>query len=210
MSMKIWSRDFTRFEKTLLLILSVILIGLVYFQFVEKPVRRAIASSKAESRDLETELTAVKARAERLDKLDSEIDAIKGSGSVSRMESYNNSSREVDLLNDILSDTLKYTITFADVTRTNDQIRRNFTLEFRTADYYSMRKIIERICGSPYRCLVDEISCTTTRNDKESYVTAKLTATFYETMVGGTPDAGLPVDSAASQNEAEVDVSGLR
>lgn len=208
--MKIWSRDFTRFEKTLLLILSVILIGLVYFQFVEKPVRRAIASSKAESRDLETELTAVKARAERLDKLDSEIDAIKGSGSVSRMESYNNSSREVDLLNDILSDTLKYTITFADVTRTNDQIRRNFTLEFRTADYYSMRKVIERICGSQYRCLVDEIRCTTTHNDKESYVTAKLTATFYETMVGGTPDAGLPVDSAASQNEAEVDVSGLR
>ena len=210
MSMKIWSRDFTRFEKALLLILSVILIGLVYFQFVEKPVRRAIASSRAESRDLETELTAVKARAERLDKLDSEIDAIKGSGSVSRMESYNNSSREVDLLNDILSDTLKYTITFADVTRANDQIRRNFTLEFRTADYYSMRKVIERICGSPYRCLVDEIRCTTTRNDKESYVTAKLTATFYETMVGGTPDAGLPEDSAASQNEAEVDVSGLR
>ena len=43
--MKIWSRDFTRFEKTLLLILSVILIGLVYFQFVEKPVRRAISVS---------------------------------------------------------------------------------------------------------------------------------------------------------------------
>lgn len=206
--MNIWSRDFTKAEKVLLLILSVILIGLVYLQFVDKPVRKEIASAKAQSADLKSELAVVNAKVERLAKLNSEIDEIKGSSSPSRMESYNNSRREIELLNEILSDTQKYTITFADVTRDGDQIRRNFTLEFRTPDYSSMRRTIEQLCSSEYRCLVDEIRCTATRNDRDSYVTARLTATFFETMVGGTPDAGLPEDSAVS--ESEVDVSGLR
>lgn len=203
--MKIWSRDFTRFEKILLLVLSVLLIGLLYYQFVDKPVRKATASAKEESAMLETELAAVSARASHLGKLQEEMNEISAAegGKISRMESYNNSRAEIALLNDILSDTLKYTISFADVTRSNDQIRRNFTLEFRTADYSSMRKIIERLCDCEYRCLIDEIRCKVTKNEKESYVTAKLTATFYETMVGGTPDAGLPKDSASSESKAQ-------
>ena len=203
--MKIWSRDFTRFEKILLLVLSILLIGLLYYQFVDKPVRKATASAKEESAMIETELAIVSARATHLGKLQKEMNEISaaGGGRISRMESYNNSRAEIALLNDILSDTLNYTISFADVTRSNDQIRRNFTLEFRTTDYYSMRKIIERLCNSEYRCLVDEIRCKMTKNDKESYVTAKLNATFYETMVGGTPDAGLPKDSASAESNAQ-------
>lgn len=201
--MKIWSRDFTRFEKVLLLVLICLVIGLVYYQFVEKPVRREIASLKAESSDLEMELATVNANAERMSQMNDELSAMRGSGHISRMESYNNSRNEIELLNTILSDTLKYSISFAEVTRSNDQIRRNFSLEFRTPSYDSMRQIVERLCNCEYRCLVDEIRCTTTHNDKESYVTVRLTATFYETMVGGTPDAGLPKDSEAEQEEVQ-------
>ena len=197
--MKIWSRDFTRMEKILLLILSVLLIGLVYYQLVDKPVRTSIASARAERESLETELNAVRNKVQNLEKLQGEINEIKGSGSLSRMESYNNSRAEIALLNDILTDTLDYTIEFSDVTRNKEQIRRNFTLKFRTQDYSAMRRVIEQLCSSKYRCLVTEIRCQTTRNEKESYVTANVTATFFETMVGGKPDAGLPEDSAAAQ-----------
>ena len=201
--MKIWSRDFTRTEKILLLVLSVLLIGLLYYQLVDKPVRTSIASARAELEALQTEYNAVTIKASNLEKLQSEINEIKGSGSLSRMESYNNSRAEIALLNDILSETLDYTIEFSDVTRSNEQIRRNFTLKFRTRDYSAMRRVIEQLCNSKERCLVTEMRCQTTRNDRESYVTADVTATFYETMVGGKPDAGLPEDSAAVQEVPE-------
>ena len=199
--MKMWSRDFTRTEKILLLILSVLLLGLVYYQLVDRPVRTSIASAHAERDALQTEYNAVSIKAKNLERLQNEIDEIKGSGSLSRMASYNNSRAEIALLNDILSDTLEYTIEFSDVTRSNEQIRRNFTLKFRTRDYSAMRNVIEQLCNSRERCLVTEMRCQTTRNEKESYVTANVTATFFETMVGGKPDAGLPEDSAAAQGK---------
>lgn len=201
--MKIWSRDFTRFEKILLLVLSLLLVGLVYYQFIDRPVRQAIASSKAECESIESELTVVTAQADHLEQLKNEMDDIKSSGMTSYMGSYNNSGPELAMLNDVLSDTQQYTITFANVTRSNDQIRRDFSLQFRTGDYFSMRNIIERLCESEYRCLITQMRCTTTYNEKEQYVTANLIATFYETMVGGKPDAGLPEDTAAAESASQ-------
>ena len=191
--MKIFSRNFTRAEKVLLLILALILVGLVYYLAVDRPVRSAIETAKAECEALENEMLVASAKAQHLKKLETEMDEMKADGSDSYMASYNNSKEEVALLNDILSDTQQYTITFANVTRSNDQIRRNFTLQFRTADYAAMQKVIEGLSGSEYRCQVGDIQCSVVKEkDGRSYVSASVTATFYETMVGGTPDAGLP------------------
>ena len=201
--MSIWSRDFTRFEKGLLLTLALILVGLAYYQFVDRPVRRTIAESEAECAQLETELSVVSAKAAHLEKLNDDMEAMKTDGSGSYMASYNNAKEEVSLLNDILVDTLQYTIAFADVTRSNDQIRRRFTLQFRTKDYQDMQKVIDGLCNSKYRCQVGDIQCSIARDKNgTSYVAANVTATFFETMVGGTPDAGLPEDKAAEQKKA--------
>ena len=202
--MKIWSRDFTRKEKILLLVLALILVGLVYYQFVDKPVRRSIAESKAECEAIETELAVAQTKAQHLQKLESELNDMKSGETISYMASYNNSREEVALLNDILSNTKEYTINFADVTRSKDQIRRNFTLQFRTSDYAQMRQVIKELCASPYRCLVGDIQCTANRDRSgATSVTAKETATCFETMVGGTPDAGLPEDKAAAETVEE-------
>ena len=202
--MKIWSRDFTRFEKILLLILALILVGLVYYQFVDRPVRRSIAESKAESESLDAELSVATAKALHMKQLSDELSGLKSGETVSYMASYNNAKEEVALLNDILSDTVQYSIAFADVTRQNDQIRRNFTLQFRTADYAAMQKVIRGLCGSKYRCQIGDIQCAVTKEKSgDSYVSANVTATFFETMVGGTPDAGLPEDKGAAQTTTE-------
>ena len=191
--MKVWSRSFTRVEKGLLLVLAVILVGLVYYQFVHKPVTNAIRTARADCEALESELLVASAKAQHLKKLETEMEDMKADGSASYMASYNNSKKEIALLNDILSNTQQYTISFANVSRSNDQIRRNFTLQFRTADYAAMQQVIEDLCGSEYRCQVGDIQCAVNRErDGRNYVTANVTATFYETMVGGTPDAGLP------------------
>ena len=199
--MKIWSRDFTRREKVTLFGLLILLIAILYFQCVDRPVRTSINAARAEAQEIETEMSIVAAKVRQLTKMQNELDDVKGSGVLSRMESYNNSSAEISFLYDILAETQQYNIEFSDITRNGDQIRRNFTLKFRTRDYDAMRNVITRLCASEYRCLVDEIRCQRTINERESYVTANVTATFYETMVGGKPDAGLPKDSAVPDTE---------
>ena len=195
--MKIMSRDFTRNEKILIVILALILLGLAYYQFVDKTVRQTIVNAESEAQMLQTELDAAQQRLAHLKSIQTSMEKLEAEGRLSWMGSYNNSKQEVAFLNDILADTLQYSITFAEVTRSGNQIRRSFTLEYKTTDYASAQDIVARLCEGKNRCLVGDISCTI---DREGIVTVKQSATFYETMVGGTPDAGLPRDAAEANS----------
>ena len=192
--MKVMSRDFTRTEKILLVLLAVILVGLVYYRFVYVLVNDSVSSSNSEAQALQTEISAAESRVLHLKSLQSEMDTMEEEGSMSYMPSYNNSKAEIAFLNDVLASTDKYSISFADVARSGDQIRRSFTLQYTTASYKTAQKILESLCQSRDRCLVGDIRCTITET---GVTTVNAAATFYETMVGGTADAGLPADTAA-------------
>ena len=192
--MKIMSRDFTLSEKIMLLILALILLGLVYYWFVDQTVRSSITASNIEAESIQTQMDAVEKRILYLQSLQNSMDELEDAGNLSWMGSYNNSKAEVAFLNDILADTQEYSISFAAVTRSGDQIRRNFTLKFQTRNYKAAQDIIVRLCSGTDRCLVGDIKCSIAKDRK---VTTSASATFFETMVGGTPDAGLPADSAS-------------
>lgn len=194
--MKILSRDFTRKEKILLLILAIILVGLIYYRVVYVYVEKGIVSARAEEKTLQTELATVDKQIAEMDKMQAEIDEYKASGDISRMGSYNNSRDEIAFLNDTLEDTLRYSITFTDVTRNGDQIRRNFTLQYQTENYDDAARIMRTLVTGQHRCQVGDIRCSV---DQHGIVTINEVATFYETMVGGTPDSGLPADSAKTK-----------
>ena len=196
--MKILSRDFTTKEKILLLVLVLILLALAYYQFVDQPVRQAIATAQSEQEALQIELTAVNAKVATLERMQNEIDQVSSSEHVTQMPSYNNGRNVTKLLNDVLGH-LGYTINFSNVTRNGDQIRRNISLQFISPDYATMERVFQDITGSEYRCLLDDVSGTVSnRYNEDNSITVNATATFYETMVGGTPDSGLPADEAAA------------
>ncbi len=194
--MKFMSREFTTSEKILILILVLILLGLMYYYFVDMPVRHAIMSDQAEADTLQSELDAVQQRLSYLTGIRKNLDEIEGEGKLGWMGSYNNSEAEVRFLNDVLAVTMKYNINFANVTRNGDQIRRNFSLRFQTADYPEAREVITKLLQGEYRCLVGDMKCSV---GADGSVTIDATATFYETMVGGEADAVLPEDSAKSK-----------
>ena len=199
--MKIMSRDFTTKEKLLLLFFALVLVALAYYNFVDKPVRAALASAAAEQESLQTELQSVQAQLERMHRMRSELDDVTAGGTASEMGSYNNSKLEIESLNRILGDTLKYNISFSNVTRSNDQIRRNFNLSFTVDNYETLERVVSALTQNQHRCLIGDLNCNSTRNSNvlDGNVSATTTGTFYETMVGGTPDAGLPQDSAAAR-----------
>ena len=202
--MKILSRDFSRGEKILLALLALVLVGLVYYQFVDKAVRSSIEKANAETESIKVELTAVNAKIKRMEEMQAELDSIQSDPSASYMGSYNNSREELAFLNDVLKSANQYSISFSNVSRDGDQIRRNFSLQFTTDNYSGMEKIMKQLCDGKLRCLINDISYNTTRYnysaaDREKYgvdyydrVNVNCTATFFETMVGGVEDAGRP------------------
>ncbi len=194
--MKFMTREFTNREKVLLLVLGLLLVGLLYFQFVDQPVRKQLETARSDAEILEIQVKALDAKIVSMREMKNEMDELIASGSVSEMGSYNNSKEEMAILNEVLENTRQYSINFANVTRDGDQIRRNFTLLFTVDDYESMEKVIQQLADSKCRCLIGDIQCSqSTRRDKDSdLITVNATATFFETMVGGTPDAGLPAE----------------
>lgn len=192
--MKVMSREFSLKEKLLLLLLCLILVGLAYYQFVDRPVRDTVSSAHAQAQSLATELKSVESKLETMRRMRSEIEDVTAGGTASEMASYNNSKAEIALLNDILGDTLQYAITFENVTRVENQIRRNFSLQFTVDSYDAVEGVLRALNESRFRCLIGDVRCNANRdgNIMEGNVTVNAVATFYETMVGGTPDAGLP------------------
>lgn len=192
-----FSRSFTNTEKILIALLALVLIALVYYQFVQRPVHEAVDKYNAEAQSLEIEIDSAQQRAEKLHNLQNSMDELEAQGKMSYMGSYNHSKPEVRFLNDLLADTLTYSIDFSQVTRKGNQIRRSFRLQYQTGGYRSAREIIENLLACENRCLVSGIKCTI---GSAGLTTIEAQATFYETMVGGTPDAGLPADSAETKN----------
>ena len=196
------NRDVNTKEKVLLVILVLIILGFGYYRFVDQPVRKNLAKAEAEYSSIQTELTAVRIKIRELQRMQDEIDEITAGGKDSYMPSYNNAKEELALLNDILNESVtQYSVAFTNVTRNKDQIRRDFKLSFTAPDYESMKAVIDKLTGVDYRCMLGDCSCNViqVKNPQQEETTAlsvSATATFFETMVGGTEDAGLPPDSS--------------
>ena len=197
------NRDVNAKEKVLLVILVLIILAFGYYRFVDQPVRKNLAKAEAEYSTLQTELTEVRVKIRELQRMQDEIDEITSGGKDSFMPSYNNAKAELALLNDILNESVtQYSVSFTNVTRYGDQIRRDFRLEFTAPDYDSMKAVIDKLTGVDYRCMIGDCSCNVIENknatEEENKISLSVsaTATFFETMVGGTADAGLPPDSS--------------
>ena len=204
--MKIMSRDFTLREKILLLVLAVIVIIGFYYIGVDQPVRDAVNQAKSQQDALNTELTILQAKADSLTRMQSEMEEIQKDETLGEMGSYNNSKAELDELNQILQDADSYDIRFSDVTRDGNLIRRAFSLTFSAADYDKAQELVERLCTNQWRCLVSDIRFAAKGDNLEDGgVNVGVTATFYETMVDGKADSGLPADTSGSEDTTEVE-----
>ena len=196
------SREFSAREKVLLVVLVLLILGFVYYRFVDQPIRRDLAKAEAECASLQSELAGVRTKIHELQRMRDEIDAITSGGRNSYMPSYNSAKAELALLNDTLNRyATQYSVSFTNVTRSKDQIRREFKLEFTAADYDSVRDIIDKLTGVEYRCMLGDCECSAVevrnaQGTEETALSVSTTATFFETMAGGTADAGLPPDSS--------------
>ena len=181
--------DLTRAEKVLIAFLSVLLIGLCYYQFIYRPLTRELERCTDQRGVLTTELAQVQSRLSQLQKMRSELDELGRIGYISRMPSYNSIEEETTFLNDILAATRQYSISFSNPTRNGDQVRRNVSLRFTANGYDTARSVLANLTQNDFRCLLGDLRYAGSESSELSSVS--LNATFFETMVSGTIDENL-------------------
>ncbi|MBR4256866.1 MAG: hypothetical protein IKQ18_06840 [Clostridia bacterium] len=192
--MKNLFKGFSIKEVIIISVLLLFLLGVAYYQFVDSPVRSSLESAASEKESLNVELTAVRAKIAKLEKMKNEIDNIQATGAYAKMPSYDNSKEVYKLLNDVLGD-MGYTITFSSHNRKQgeDTVRWNITLSFTAPDRATVKKVMKDIAASNYRCLISDMSLTPVSGKNLSANSVSVTAsiTFYETMVGATTEQGI-------------------
>ena len=187
--------NFSRKEKLMIIVLAILLIGLLYYRFIHISVNERITSAKNDAQVLQQELDLANARLKKAQGMESKM----GPG-MSKMGSYNSSKAETAFLNTVLANVPSYTVSFDEVTRDKNQIRRNFQLRFTTDSYDSAVNIIKNLTEGEYRCLIGDVRCSIADGGQ---TTMDVSGTFYETMVGGMKDSALPADSSETEGTAE-------
>lgn len=148
---------------------------------------------------LETELSGVQLRIAQLTRMREEIVDLDTDSRFTRMASYNDLDVELALLNRVLIPTQQYSISFQNLTRDGDMIRRSFMLQFTVDSVNAAQTVIEGLTYGGRRCLVGDVSCSINEDSEgETSVNVGVLATFYETMADGEADIGLFTAEAVS------------
>lgn len=189
--MKLLSRNFSKKEIILIVVLAVMLLGLIYYRLFYVNIKSSIDSARAEASTLQTEVDMAQLKVAQIGKMEKDMQDLSGTP---KMGSYNSSRPETIFLHNAFTGIPDYSISFDEVTRNGDQIRRNFSLQYKVGSYNEAQAILTKLTSGEYRCLIGDMSC---KVDKDGAATVNLEGTFYETMIGGKADSALPKDEAA-------------
>ena len=192
------SRKFTVLERVLLLVLCLILMGAAYYYYVYTPLSAELSSVRSERDLLDAELLGIQTRVAELTRMQNEINMLNEESSPFRMESYNNETGVLMLLDGALKPVDTYQLGAQRLTRDGDLVRRSFSLQFTVPDLRQAESILDKISHSGRRCLLGDLSCSISEDDGKTQVNVSTIVTFYETMVGAVPDAGLPEESGGT------------
>ena len=212
-------RPFSKFEKSFLLLLVILMLGLVYYRFVKIPVEDRIAAADTFEieQQIETEYRKRQLIQSMKDEVSTNQDTITGV-----VATYDNFKSEAALLNSIFVPLAeKYNYSFQTPIATDDTVRRTINISFSTANYRVCRDILQRLHDSKYRCMISDITISATDKSSNtnktlltSPINCNLSVTFYETLIGAVTTAGLDMGKSNTSGGyvglGNADLSGIQ
>lgn len=185
------SKQFSRRENFLLLVLALLIVGCSYFFFVHQPVTQQLEECRIETEALNSEITVLTAKKQKQDEMQAELDEIKAKGNPPIVPDYDNLDKEIAFLYSVLETTFDYRLSVQSVQKSNDNsniVRRSMSLNFTCPDYLEAKRAIRMLQDSPYCCRVGATSITrsttkTSRSILDGAVAVGLNITFFEHIV---------------------------
>ena len=136
-------------EKTLLLVLIVVVLVAGYCKLILIPINDQISSYRLNMEAEQTELDANQGKMAQMQKMQKAIEEIKAAGEKRTIPQYDNSGKLMIELHEIMSDTLDYSLDCSAGTVQQDYIMlRPIVMTFRTSTYAQARQIVDRLCTS--------------------------------------------------------------
>lgn len=181
------------------LVLVFVVLAAAYLLFVDRPVRNGIREAEKERAELESKLALLEMQTNNISGVSEEMSSLRAGGQLSWMPSYNSEDAEIDEILELVSKRAPdFSLSLDEVKRSENQIRRGFTLTFTVKKLSVAEKILHGLTHGEIRCLIANTELTWARGEDDAptgEIEVTIHGTFYETMVGGEPDAGLPEGS---------------
>lgn len=188
------SRQFTRREKALLIILALLILVALYFYCVQYPASEASGKYKSETGNIDSEIVVMNAKKAKMDKMSGELEDLMADPDTVQIPEYDNLQQVIGFLNTALRNTEDYTLSFPGIdfprADTSEHIvRRYLNLTFVSESYGDARKVIDDLQASPYCSQVNDISIASVTEDGKTKqgtdllagrVEVTLSMTFFE------------------------------
>ncbi len=185
------TRQFTRREQVLLLILAALFLFAVYFLAVHIPASEAMERTRTEREAASANVAALKARQRRMDQMRRELDDILSQPNVAEIPAYDNLQRVMDFLNTVLGSAGDYSLSFQGLRQSEDSaiLRREMQMIYTSSSYRAAREVLEQLQNCPFRCQLSGLSMAPSAESgqpdtaaalTDGPVQVSLTVTFFE------------------------------
>lgn len=207
-------RSLRKSEIVLILILTALVLGLVYYQFVYKYFNDA--KERYNTDDLMLQIEQEQLLQKNIQDMKAEIEQNKGN-ETGEVATYDNLKNEINALNDIFADADSFSFGFDQATANGTAVRRVINANFTAADYKTAKQIIQNLHDCEYRCLITDVSITSAgpqnENEPQSYdrqpnlnsdkINVSLTVTFFETLYDAKTTDGLLVEDGGDTTDGD-------
>lgn len=172
------SREFTRREKVLLLVLAVLVLGMTYYLLIHQPTTSQITEITAEQSQADSDLMLAQATHAQLVHMQEELAELAASGvQETEVPLYDNLQLVMNHLNEILAGTSDYSLSFQPVDLSEEFVRRTIQMTFSCPDYNQARQIITVLASGPYRCQIGDLQLSA---GQQGSVSVTMSITYFE------------------------------
>jgi Tfp pilus assembly protein PilO len=169
-------------ETIMLVLLSVLVIGVVYYMAFLTPLNNELAKIDTDIAALQAEKESYQEKLAQMNRMQAELDKLDRSSEVAPHDNLVEVLVELDKY--LYENSMNYTLTFMEPEATEEgTVRRVVEMEFECRDYESARAMVNDLTSSKWRCLVGNTSLSTADEGKDiesTVVSVSLTVTFFE------------------------------
>lgn len=177
------SREFTRREKVLLLVLAVLVLGMTYYLLIHQPTTNQMAEITSEQSQADSDLMLAQATHTQLVRMQEELTALAAAGvQETEVPLYDNLQLVMNHLNEILAGTSDYSLSFQPVDLSETFVRRTIQMTFSCPDYNQARQIITVLASGPYRCQIGDLQLSVGQQDS---ISVTMSITYFEVQNSG-------------------------
>lgn len=185
-----FSKQFTKREKVLLVLLAVLLLAACYYWFVQQPIANELERIEMERSEAQAEQIVLDAKAQRLEEMRAELELLFAQpGGLAETPAYDNLQNIITQFNAILASASEYNLNFqpVEMPEEGNVVRRVINMNFTCGSYAVAQDMVQRLHDGPYRCQIGPLAiapAATVGADGASLnrgpVQVSLTITYFE------------------------------